>query len=92
MNWQAIGVVAEIVGAVAVVASLFYVGRQMKQTALAIRGQTFEGLSSATNESTRLFLSDPQLIDITKRGLSGRELSPDEISQYNLVIIIVSAK
>jgi hypothetical protein len=35
-----------------------------------------------------LFLGDPRLIDITKRGLSGDELSPEEISQYNPVIVI----
>lgn len=39
MNWEAIGAVGEILGALAVFASLIYLGRQIRFSALATRSQ-----------------------------------------------------
>jgi len=39
MNWEAIGIFAEVIGAVAVVISLLYVGIQIKQSAASTRAQ-----------------------------------------------------
>ena len=46
MDWDAIGAIGEIVGASAVLISLFYVGLQVRQNSKAIRGQTYESLST----------------------------------------------
>ncbi len=46
MNWDAIGAVAELAGALAVVASLIYVGFQLKQNTAAVRGERYHSISS----------------------------------------------
>ena len=49
MNWDAIGAVGEIIGAAAVVVSVFYLAAQ-------VRKQTEEERLSATRELSELFL------------------------------------
>jgi len=44
MDWTAIGAMAELFGAVAVVASLLYVGLQVKQNTIAARASAFQEL------------------------------------------------
>lgn len=46
MNWDAIGAIAELSGAVAVVASLIYVGFQLRQNTAAVRGERYNSISS----------------------------------------------
>ena len=46
MNWDAIGAIAELSGAVAVVASLIYVGFQLKQNTASVRGERYNSISS----------------------------------------------
>ena len=40
MNWEAVGAVGEIVGAIAVVITLIYLARQMRQNSSALRSTT----------------------------------------------------
>lgn len=46
MNWDAIGAIAELAGAIAVVASLIYVGFQLKRNTAAVRGERYNSISS----------------------------------------------
>ncbi len=68
MNWEAIGAVGEILGAVAVVISLIYVGFQIRQ-------QTREHRLAAIHEATQNFMeslkpfNDPQVTELWIRGL-----------------------
>jgi hypothetical protein len=82
MNWDAIGAVGEILGAIGVVASLFYVGQQVKEGSRATRGQTFESLSTALSTTANLFVEDPTLLDIGARSVAGEELSADWAERY----------
>jgi len=52
MNWEAIGTVAEVVGAVAIVLSLIYVATQIKQNTAASRAQSL-GARQRTDRSVR---------------------------------------
>ena len=65
MNWDAIGAVGEWAGALAVVASLIYVGFQLKQNTAAVRGERYHAISSdLINLYTQIAGSDriPNLI------------------------------
>jgi len=48
MNWEAIGAIGEILGAVAVVVTLFYVARQIRQNTLATRAEITKDLFLAS--------------------------------------------
>ena len=86
MNWDMIGAIAELVGALAVVLTLAYLAFQVKQSNLA-------GSVSAKQEMTRQFadysdllLQNPILHSVYIRGLAGEELDTIEKAQFNTLM------
>lgn len=86
MNWEAFGAIGEILGAIGVVASLFYVGRQVKQSSRATREQTFESIANTLNVTANSAAQDPVLLYIMLRGTGNEELNPLEKTRYSAVI------
>ena len=82
MQWDAIGAIGEILGALAVVVSLFYVGSQVRQNAKAIRGQTYESLSMALADSAIQAANDPDVMEAMARAINGEDLSIDQNARY----------
>lgn len=68
MNWDAIGTVADIVGAIAVVVSLLYLAVQVRQNAAVSRSSAFraifDGLTAHNN-----FMFGPQNVELMIRCL-----------------------
>jgi hypothetical protein len=50
MNWDALGAIAETFGAIAVVASLVYLGRQVKHGSREVRANTSNSVISAVQD------------------------------------------
>ena len=48
MNWEALGAIGEIVGAVAVIATLGYLAVQIRQNTRALKASTHQSLSDST--------------------------------------------
>ena len=74
MNWDAIGAIAELVGAVGVIASFLYVAAQ-------VRGSTRASRVESKLQSTRLLhsfidvlIETPELNDLYLRGLADPDL------------------
>ena len=67
MNWDAIGAIGEIVGALAVVISLFYLGRQIRVQNREARLAAMHEINSAFRESYSAF-NDGEIADIFVRG------------------------
>ncbi len=78
MDWDAIGAIGEIVGGTAVIISLFYVGLQVRQNSKAIRGQTFESLSTTLANFAQKSAGDAEMTVVLRKAIAGKELSPDE--------------
>ena len=83
MNWDAIGAVGEILGAVAVALSLFYLARQIqvqnKSNARAAQESVIEGF----NVTNTILGTDPKAAALFKKGLYFPEsLSDEEIFQW----------
>ena len=84
MNWEAIGAVAEGLGAAGVIASLLYV-------AVQVRGNTRASAVEAKLQSTRLFedfidslISTPELNDLMLRGIADLDsLSKEEYYRFS---------
>jgi hypothetical protein len=85
MNWDAIGAVGEIVGAVAVVATLFFLATQIRASnALAAaesRDRSFEQMSRLRH----LIASDPDVARIWRLGCLGESLSDDESLRFTQI-------
>jgi len=89
MNWEAISAVGEIIGAIAVIATLIYLAIQVKDSARATRS---EALTDATTAMQAFYLeigSNPQASELFLDGLT----NPDSLSkhaQYQFVFLLHS--
>ena len=83
MDWTAIGAVGELVGAAAVVVSLIYLSRQVRQNTRALRTANAATVKQNFQTIARAFITDRGASDIILRALQREELSPAEkLSAY----------
>ena len=83
MNWEAIGALAELVGAIGVIASLVYLASQIRQNTNAMRGTAHESSVSRNTLFTIAVGSSAQVSDLLTRGHRAYEcLTNAERAQY----------
>ena len=78
MNWDAIVAVVELVGVIAVIASLVYLAVQVKQSTAVARAAMVHATSELWASYGQMLASDGELADIYLRGINGEQLSPVE--------------
>lgn len=61
MNWEAFGAIGEFVGAIGVIASLLYVGVQVRQNTRSVRAATYDSLVRSNGEWLKALIADPDL-------------------------------
>ena len=61
MNWEAIGAISELVGAAGVIASLIYVGVQVRQNTRSMRAATYDSLVRSNGDFLALIIQDATL-------------------------------
>jgi hypothetical protein len=83
MNWEAVGAVSELVGAVAVLISLLYLASQIRLSAAATRVQTVQHLLTSDTASADSMIAGP-LPEVLAKLASGQRLTPGELSAYTL--------
>ncbi len=82
MNWDAIGALAEIFGAIAVVASLIYLSRQLQMTRRADQVTAFQSVANGFTQNVGQFFTMDE--DLALRGLTNRSgLSESERLQFD---------
>ncbi len=86
MNWDALGSMAEMLGAVAVVASLFYIGSQIRYSAKVARANAFQNLVTSMVEINSSMMLNPEFVDLATRALDGEELEGVEYRQYMVLV------
>ena len=69
MNWDAIGAIAELVGAMGVVASLAYLGIQLRQNSRTISEQIFQNLLNDYHGAMDNLINDAAINRIWYLGL-----------------------
>jgi len=62
MNWEAIGAVAEAIGALGVIATLIYLSVQVQQNTKAIKIQTYNAFTNQFREWNSPFRADLELV------------------------------
>jgi hypothetical protein len=82
LNWEAAGAVGEILGAASVVATLFYLARQVKQTTSVSQAAARQAISQMNVDSWGASL-DPQVLALAAtKATTGEELTPEELGNY----------
>ena len=81
MNWEALGAVAELVSAVGVVASLVYLGVQIRRSSSALEAATNQAISDSTEYRLIAVAQSPELAGVWAKAMIGRS----ELSQVELV-------
>ena len=88
VNWDAVGAIAELVGAAAVVATLVYLANQIRHSSRSVEAATSHAIARARNEVNIAIAVSPELSDLLVRG--GRDyasLQPEERQRYDLIAI-----
>jgi hypothetical protein len=84
MNWEALGAIGEIVGAIAVVVTLGYLAVQIRQNTRSVRASTYQSITSFIGEMNRVIEENPDLAQIMRAGvLDLSQLSLDERIRFN---------
>jgi len=90
MNWDAIGAVGEILGALAVVVSLGYVAIQIRQNTEATRDLAAQNLTTADAEANYLLAGNAELSRIVQDGVFNHsELNEYEQFRFNALFFAV---
>jgi hypothetical protein len=87
MNWDAIAAVAELLGAIGVIASLFYVASQIRRNSTALESATNQAVSDSTQQ--RLLVaaeSAPLAAALAKSYDDPDDLSPGERVQVTMFV------
>lgn len=67
MNWEAIGAIGEVVGAIGVIATLVYLALQIRQNSNVVRSATRQAVSTAQTEMGLQIAINPELGAATAR-------------------------
>ena len=86
MNWDAIGAMGELIGALAVIITLLYVGRQIREANAQTQAMSRYSLIEALGEINLLVASSKENASVFRRGLEGQELDADETIQFFTII------
>lgn len=87
MNWDAIGAVGEILGAIAVFVTLLYLSVQIRQNTRAVQANGMDSLVSSVNDIRRSLFENKELSELYIKG-SNEPASLDQSEQlrYRLVV------
>lgn len=89
MTWEAWAAIGQLVGAGGVIASLVFVGIQVRQSVRAAKATAFQELVSTIIAVNMKHIDNPQILEIIDRAGKGEVLSASEHRLY--VTLILSA-
>ena len=72
MNWDAIAAIAELAGALAVIATLVYLTVQLRQNSALLKASIATASRESTNQLTGLLASDREALRVFYAGLENR--------------------
>ena len=93
MNWDAIGAVGELLGALAVIVTLGYLAAQIRQNTRTVRSATAQAIQSAMNEAHAHLKQASTSARIYRLGLSDLSmLDEDEQVQFSMTMYSIFAQ
>lgn len=87
MNWDAIGAVGEVIGAIAVVATLIYLSLQTRQNTKAVEHASARGVEEDANTWRFKVVENPEISELLRGGLRDPDsLSPNDKYRFRLLL------
>jgi hypothetical protein len=87
MNWNAIGALGEIAGAIAVVLTLAYLARELRQNSRAVAITVSQSTTSNWNQWSEMLATSPDLADVVVKGnVSDSSLTEAESLRYGAFV------
>ncbi len=88
MNWDAVGAVGEILGALAVFVTLAYLAVQIRQNTIATKSAAVQGMTTAAQNTALAAASSKESASVWLRGKADVESLDDaERQQYRLLLV-----
>lgn len=88
MNWDAISAIAEVVGVIAVVLSLAYVGFQVRQNTMQLRQDNLRDTVRGTLDTNWYFHRDATAFEVFRRGIEGFDgLDPRDRAHFHSILV-----
>jgi hypothetical protein len=83
MNWDAIGAIAELLGAIGVIASLVYLATQIRESHEQMRAATYQQLQQQIAESMNWQSHSPEIEQATRLGIANfKQLSEEDAHRF----------
>ena len=90
MNWEALGAIGEIIGAVAVLGTLFYLAAQIKmqnhqleKSNEIVTAQLSIDINNMIINNSDVLMRDKEFVEIYQKGLSNQLLDETETIQFS---------
>jgi hypothetical protein len=83
VNWDAIGAVAELLGAIGVIASLWYLAQQIRHNTRSVRAASYQSWFASYDSFSNLLLGNADFDALLHRAASSADgLTPDERRRF----------
>jgi len=87
MNWDAIGALAELAGAISVLGTLIYLAKQIKDNSKLLSTSIYETAMEGYNNINKWSIGDPDLAQLTRRWLTNDDAEMDSSDKFRLDMI-----
>jgi hypothetical protein len=85
VNWDAIGAIAELLGAIGVIASLVYLARQIRDGQRALRAGSYQQFREDIHEAINSALTTPGLSEVVASGMASfAQLADHDAFRFNM--------
>jgi hypothetical protein len=83
VSWDAVGAVAELLGAIGVIVSLGYLAQQVRHNTRSVRAAAYQSWFASYDSLSNLLLADARFDDLLHRaGADPTGLTPDERRRF----------
>ena len=87
MNWEAIGALGQVLGAVAVIATLLYIAREVRQNGRSLSISALRDTTAQWNHWSEMIATSTDLAEIVSKGnKSSDNLSESESLRYGAYV------
>jgi len=86
VNWDAIGALAELAGAIGVILTLFYVAHEIRESNKSSRRAAVQEVLNLNRDVMMQITSSVQASDLWIRAISDQELTPEETNHYHIIL------
>ena len=86
MNWDAIGAIAESIGAIAVVVTLMYLTMQLRQNTKAIEHSTDRAVFEDAYKWMYTLVEDPEIAELYVAGMRGDDQTTADRLRFGLLL------